>query len=73
MKKITVLILALAFLFLTTWMALAETYVEGFIGNNFTVTSPNPIGFNVNPAYKPIQTFPEYPRLCPLTSWVVPK
>ena len=62
MKKITVSILVLAFLFLTTWQALAETYVEGFIGSNFTVTSPNPIEFNVNPAYKQIKTFPEYPR-----------
>jgi hypothetical protein len=62
MKKITASILVLAFLFLTNWKALGETYVEGFIGNNFTVTSSNPVGFDVNPGYKQIQTFPEYPR-----------
>jgi len=61
-KKITVLILVLVFLTMQCEIALAETYVEGYIGSNFTVTSPNPIDFDVNPAYKPINTYPEYPR-----------
>jgi hypothetical protein len=61
-RHITALILVLALLFLTLGKTSAETYVEGFIGNNFSVTSPDPIEFNVNPNYKAIKTFPEYPR-----------
>ena len=40
-----------------------ETYVEGYIGNNFTVSSPDPLGFSVNPAYRgPAKAILEYPR-----------
>jgi hypothetical protein len=61
-KKITVLMMALALLAMTAGTAPAETYVEGYIGNNFTVTSPNPLGFDVNQNYRAVQAFPEYPR-----------
>jgi hypothetical protein len=61
-KKITVLILALVFLAMIAEMTMAETYIEGYLGNNFAVTSPDPVGFDVNPLYKQIQTYPEYPR-----------
>jgi hypothetical protein len=61
-KKITVLMMALALLALTAGTAPAETYVEVYLGNNFTVTSPNPLGFDVNQNYKAVQAFPEYPR-----------
>jgi hypothetical protein len=62
LKKIMVLIMALALLALTVGMAPAETYVGGYFGSNFTVTAPNPFEFKVNPLYKPIQVAPEYPR-----------
>ena len=54
--------MALALIALTAGTAPAETYVEVYLGNNFTVTSPNPLGFDVNQNYKAVQAFPEYPR-----------
>ena len=56
------MILTLALLTATAGTAPAETYVEGYIGNNFTVTAPNPLGFNVNQNYKAVQALPEYPQ-----------
>jgi hypothetical protein len=58
-----VLAMALTFIALAAGTAFAETYVEGYIGNNFPVTSPNPIEFNVNPLYRQVKTYPEYPRI----------
>lgn len=44
-------------------MTYAETYVEAYLGANFTVTSPNPLELNINPGYKgPVQTDLEFPR-----------
>lgn len=55
--------MTLAFITFMAGTAPAETYVEGYIGNNFTVGSPNSLEINVNPAYRgPIKASPEYPR-----------
>jgi len=62
-KRLVILLMTLAFIALTAGTVFPETYVEGYIGNNFTVSSPNPIGFDVNPAYRgPTRADPEYPR-----------
>jgi hypothetical protein len=62
-KKLTVLMLALALLALTVGTAPAETYVEVYLGNSFAVTSPNPLELDVNPNYKgPVKTSLEFPR-----------
>jgi hypothetical protein len=61
-KKITVLFVVLGLIALTAGAVPAEMYVEGYIGNNFTITSPNPLGFDVNQNYKAVQAYPEYPR-----------
>jgi hypothetical protein len=54
---------AVALIALATGMAQAETYVEGYLGNNFTVTAPNPIDLSFNPAFRgPTKTSLEYPR-----------
>ncbi len=62
MKKITVWFVVLGLIALTAGASPAEMYVEGYIGNNFTITSPNPLGFEVNQNYKAVQASPEYPR-----------
>lgn len=63
MKRPMVLVMALALIALASGMAPAETYVEGYLGSNFTVTSPNPLEFNVNPAYRgPTTANLEFPR-----------
>jgi hypothetical protein len=62
-KRLTVLMAAMALLALLAGTALAETYVEGYIGNNFLVSSPNPLGLDINPAYRgPAHASLEYPR-----------
>jgi outer membrane protein W len=61
-KKVTALLVALTFLYMTAGKALAETYVEGYIGNNFMLTSPNPLELDVNPNYRQVRTSLEYPR-----------
>jgi hypothetical protein len=62
-KKVTALLIALTFLYVTTGKAIAETYVEGYIGNNFMLTSPNPLELDVNPSYRgPVSTSLEFPR-----------
>jgi hypothetical protein len=64
LKKISLLLSAMALLALTSGTALPETYVEGYIGNNFSVTSPNPLELSVNPLYRgPTKTVMEYPRV----------
>lgn len=64
MKKISLLLSAMALLALTSGTALPETYVEGYIGNNFSVTSPNPAEISVNPLYRgPTKAVMEYPRV----------
>ena len=63
MKKITVLVLALALLSITAGAAPAETYVEGYVGYTFFVTSPNPLELDINSHYRgPTKTVLEYPR-----------
>ena len=43
--------------------ARAETYIEGYLGSNFSISSPNPIELDVNPLYRgPTKTVLEYPR-----------
>lgn len=55
--------MALALLVFTVGTAAAETYIEGYIGNNFTVTAPNPIEIDANPLYRgPTKLGLEYPR-----------
>jgi hypothetical protein len=62
-KKVTALILALALLASTAGKALAEAYVEGYVGNNFMITSPDPLRLDVNPQYRgPVSTDLEFPR-----------
>jgi hypothetical protein len=62
-KRTTILVAALALLALAAATAQAETYVEGYIGNNFTVTGPNPVDLSVNPAFRgPTKATLEYPR-----------
>jgi|UniRef100_A0A7V6A529 hypothetical protein len=63
MKKITVFVMALGLIALTAGTAPAEMYVEMYFGNNFAVTSPNPLELNFNPNYKgPFNTSLEFPR-----------
>lgn len=63
LKRLTVLMAVMALLALLAGTALAETYVEGYIGNNFSVSSPNPLSFDINPAYRgPAHASLEYPR-----------
>jgi hypothetical protein len=62
-KQIRVLTAAVMILVLMAGTTCAEMYVEGYLGNAFSVTAPNPIDLNVNPAYRgPINADPEYPR-----------
>jgi hypothetical protein len=62
-RRLHVLTAVLAFFVLMAGTALAETYVEGYLGNNFTVTAPNPLELSINPAYRgPTKTVLEYPR-----------
>ncbi len=63
LKRLGVLMAAMALLALLAGTALAETYVEGYIGNNFTVSSPNPLALDINSAYRgPANASLEYPR-----------
>jgi hypothetical protein len=44
-------------------MASAEMYIEGYLGNNFAVTAPNPVDLSINPLYKgPTRASLEYPQ-----------
>lgn len=62
MKSLRIIIAALVLLAPASGMAPAETYVEGYIGSNFTVTAPNPLELDVNPAYRgPTKVRLEYP------------
>jgi hypothetical protein len=62
-KKINVLIMVLALLALAVGTAAAESYVEGYVGYTFFVTSPNPLELDINPYYRgPTKTVLEYPR-----------
>ena len=55
--------LALAILALSAGTVLAETYIEAYLGNNFTVSSPNPLELDVNPAFRgPTTTSLNFPR-----------
>ncbi len=64
MKKRTLVAAVLGLFFLIAGTAAAEMYVEGYMGYNFTVTSPNPLELNANPAFKgPTNLSLEYPRV----------
>jgi len=57
------LLAALTLLVLAAGTAHAETYVEGYLGNNFTVTSPNPLELDINPLFRgPAKADLEFPR-----------
>jgi len=62
-KRLTVFLLALVLLTCLAPLAAAETYIEGYLGNNFTVIAPNPVDLSANPAYRgPTKLGLEYPR-----------
>jgi hypothetical protein len=55
--------MTLAFITFTAGTAPAETYVEGYLGYTFGVTSPNPLKLDVNPYYRgSTKTSLEFPR-----------
>lgn len=63
MKPSRILIAALLFVALAVGTAGAELYLEAYFGNAFTVTVPNPIDLNINPAFRgPVSADLEYPQ-----------
>ncbi|MGQ9688691.1 MAG: hypothetical protein ACUVXF_07910 [Desulfobaccales bacterium] len=63
MKRSRILIAALLFMTLAVGTSRAELYLEGYLGNAFSVTAPNPIDLGINPTYRgPASADLEYPR-----------
>ncbi len=51
MKQLRVWLAVLILLVLMAGTTCAEVYVEGYLGNAFSVTAPNPIDLSINPAF----------------------
>jgi len=68
MKMTKVMVATLALLALTVGTAHAEMYVEGYLGGNIVVTTPQPLQLTVNPLFaQPANVQLEYPSTASVT------